>query len=66
MVVTLGSVYKGEIVGRGGNLSNEGKSAIKHAEFLAMDEAKIYASQRNIRLEFSEFFLNFLEFSEIF
>lgn len=41
-------VYKGEVVGRGGNFSNEGKSAIKHAEFLAMEEAKIFASQKNI------------------
>ena len=42
-------VYKGEIIGRGGNLSNEGKSAIKHAEFLAMEEAKIFAARNNIR-----------------
>lgn len=60
-MVTLDSVYKGEIVGRGGNLSNEGKSAIKHAEFLAMDEAKIFAAQRNIRLDILIKFFIFLE-----
>lgn len=42
-------VYNGEVVGRGGNFSNEGKSAIKHAEFLAMEEAKIFASQKNVK-----------------
>ena len=31
-------VYRGEIIGRGANASNAKKSAIKHAEFLAIDE----------------------------
>jgi len=36
------------IVGRGGNKSNQEKSAVKHAEFLAIEEARSFAVKQEL------------------
>ena len=42
-------VYKGEIIGRGHNYTYKGKSALKHAEIMAIKEASEYMD--DFRLE---------------